>query len=309
MPVHIGTIGLAEALRDHGVHTTELAGWRENQTNYFWTDSDDTHDRYAGVPNGAAWHHTVSTRYVPYVKNAKGQTKACGWAGIWRDGALWQYGDDGVATYVLASAGPANYSNGANNREVIDDYLPTGVRFNGPQRKPDTPGFYGNRYTWTTEVVARGHGTAEQMLLRDDVYEMIVNAGLAMCQFFDWSPYQHVAHSDLSRRKIDIQISNHGSDPYSISRIQDDIAAGGSGLMWLNDMYDSSWMTWFNDTTIPGVVGEGRYYCSNDGTYDFAAKTGVAWGDGPIDGKASYSEKVHAYNVVFSGFALALDQT
>jgi hypothetical protein len=67
-------------------------------------------------------------------------------------------------------------------------------------------------------------------------------------------------------------------------------------------------MTFFNDTDIPDVGGEGRYYCSNDGTYDFLAKTGVKWGDGAIDGKAAYSEKINAINYVFSGLALAVGQ-
>jgi hypothetical protein len=63
-------------------------------------------------------------------------------------------------------------------------------------------------------------------------------------------------------------------------------------------------MTFFDDTTIPGVEGDGRYYCSGDDTYTFSP----AFGTIASDGKAAYAEKVHAINYVFSGFALALDQ-
>ena len=78
------------------------------------------------------------------------------------------------------------------------------------------------------------------------------------------------------------------------------------GSMWANDITDKTWMTMFH-SGVPGIVGYGRYYCSNDGTYDWPPEQ--PWGSNPHhvapDGAASYDEKVHALNVLLQGFSVA----
>ena len=68
--------------------------------------------------------------------------------------------------------------------------------------------------------------------------------------------------------------------------------------MWVNDFTDLTWMTIFG-AGLTGVTGNGRYYCSNDGTYDFDPP----WGEGPVDangvcedGRGDYDAKVNAIN-------------
>lgn len=85
-------------------------------------------------------------------------------------------------------------------------------------------------------------------------------------------------------------------------RTQVDWSTVGGEEMWANDFTDKTWMAMFH-SGVPGVKGEGRYYCSNDGTYTWPADK--PWGSNPIDGGAAYEEKVNAVNYLLAGFSQA----
>lgn len=93
------------------------------------------------------------------------------------------------------------------------------------------------------------------------------------------------------------------------------IANEGDAHMWLDDWTDATWMVVFNETDVPGVNGNGRYYCQNDGTYDFTEDPDGPW-DPSIqrpwgrDGQGhNHEELKNAINHVWQGFALALDRS
>lgn len=207
------TVPLADECEAAGLNVWRLDGWETNEQGYYWLNQYGRHAYYEGIPLGHTNHHTASSRYVPFVKNSKGQTKANVFFGMRRGDTLYQSGG-GVPTLAFCSAGPADYSAGANNAELIRSYLPNDRRFHGPQRKTDTPGFYGNRYVWATEIVGRGDGSPIEGFDDLIVYNAVVS------EYFEWSAWRNHGHYDLTRRKIDPNIQ-HG--PYSIARIQDEV--------------------------------------------------------------------------------------
>lgn len=213
---HRTLLWLPAAVREHGVNVVELDGWAQNQRDYYWTDETSHHHRFDGDPVGWIWHHTASARYVPYVKNTKGQTKANLWMGLWRDGTLHTTGG-GVPTVVFASGGPANYSAGSGRRDVLIDFVASDRRFVGPQRNPDTEGFFGNRHYGTTETVHPGDGSP----LDDGVWEAQLVVAALMCAHYGWSPWRHIGHLDHTSRKIDPRFAQGA--PYTIGLMQDSI--------------------------------------------------------------------------------------
>lgn len=215
-PEHVSLLWLPDALRAQGVNVVELDGWAQNEEGYFWTDETSHHRTYSGDPVGWLWHHTASPRYVPYVKNSKGQTKANLWMGLWRDGVLFAEGG-GVPTVVFASGGPANFTAGAGRKEVLVDFVAKDVRFEGPQRKADTPKFFGNRYYGSTETVHPGDGSKAD----DGVWEMQFIVAALMCDHYRWSPWRHIGHLDHTKRKIDQRFAQGA--PYTIGLMQDSI--------------------------------------------------------------------------------------
>lgn len=205
------TVGLAQACRDAGLEVWELDGWKTNEQGYYWVNEYGYHAGYLGQPLGATHHHTASGGYSPFVKNGAGQTKANVFLGMRRGNRLYQEGG-GTPTLAFCSAGPADYSAGKNNPELIRDYLPDDRRFLGPQRKADVSGFYGNRYVWATEIVARGDGSPIE------AWDLLIGYSAVLCEFFGWSAWRIHGHYDLTRRKIDPKLQ-HG--PYTISTVQD----------------------------------------------------------------------------------------
>lgn len=95
-----------------------------------------------------------------------------------------------------------------------------------------------------------------------------------------------------------------------VERVIGFMAEGGS--MWGNDITDRTWMAMFH-SGVPGVKGFGRYYCSNDGTYNWELDPledlNAPWGSNPHaptnDGAANYDEKINGLNFLFAGFAEA----
>ena len=87
---------------------------------------------------------------------------------------------------------------------------------------------------------------------------------------------------------------------------------GKDDPMWGNDITDLTWMTMFH-SNVPRVHGFGRYYCTNDGTYDWDAdpfeQLHAPWGSNPHptapDGQATYDEKLNALNHLLQGFSIA----
>lgn len=86
----------------------------------------------------------------------------------------------------------------------------------------------------------------------------------------------------------------------------------------VNLLTDATWMSMFHEG-VPGVVGFGRYYCSNDGTYNWAVDLleglNAPWGSNPHwneqtqrgakDGGHQSGERVHAFNYLLQGFSRA----
>jgi hypothetical protein len=86
------------------------------------------------------------------------------------------------------------------------------------------------------------------------------------------------------------------------------------GDLEVEKITDKTWMTWFNLTNVPGVVGNGRYYCQNDGSFDFTTDPDGPWNPSiqrtwGKDGQGHNSDELwNAYNYVQQGYALALSQ-
>ena len=220
MSEHQALLWLPDAMRAAGLPFIELKGWEENEPNYYWVDPSGHHHGYNGQPNGWVWHHTASKGYTPYVKNRLGQTKANLWMGLWSPStpsALWSFRGS-LGSYqpmvMIASSGPADYSNGSGRIDVLTDHVAVDVQFNGPQHQADTPGFYGNRYYGGTEVVHPGDGTP----LDDDVWELQANVAALMSEHWGWSVWRHIAHQDHTVRKIDQRFAQGA--PYTIAAQQ-----------------------------------------------------------------------------------------
>lgn len=225
---HTSLLWLPDAMRFAGLNVIELDGWKTNEQGYYWTHLDpsdlwnlskDTHDGYTGDPNGWTWHHTASSGYTPYVKNSRGQTKACLWMGLWYEGRLYHQHPSGVPTVVVASSGPADYSQGANYRGYLVDYMTKDFRFAGPQRHDDTPGYYGNRYSGTTEIVHPGYGEP----LHPGVWHHAVITGALLSEHYGWAAWRNHGHYDITDRKVDPRFLT--GYPYSIAPMQDEIDA------------------------------------------------------------------------------------
>lgn len=182
------------------------------QQGYYWLDPDGRSHGFDGRPNAHLNHHTASSRYVPNVRARDGRTKANCYLGARRGNTLYQTGG-GVPTIALAAAGPANYSAGLGNREFLLHAI-TDRRFRGPQRKADE-NWYGNRYYWSTEVVAKGDGSP----LLPDVWDLLVGYNRALRDFLDWSTWRLGGHYDHTRRKIDLKVGQ--GNPYSVGLLQD----------------------------------------------------------------------------------------
>ena len=288
-----------DALEAAGVNVRYLTDWSNPaEPGYVWRESD-------GEPAGFMNHHTATSSYTP------NRDKANAYAGLSKHGSerLYQedYGDSLYEpVFVIANAYPAPVSSGAGDINVLEK-VRQGLPVNG-RPGPDTPGWYGNAHYYNVEWVLNGTGAP----IDQRVFDMMVVVQDVWLDMYDRTPEALICHGHHTGRKIDLwggQFSDSNRDGYqkTIEAIRK--AVGEAENMWANDWTDKSWMTWFNDTDIPGVNGDGRYYCSNDGSYDFAAQTGVPWGDGPIDGGATYDEKINAINHVFQGFALVLDQS
>ena len=216
MTQHTSLLWLPDALRNAGVNVIELDGWKEAQGAYRWTDLVTGIRSYGGKPTCYMIHHTAGTSATPVVKNSAGAwSKANCWAGLWRDGKLYQSGG-GVATIVFTSSGPARtssgYGHGPTLYEVADD-----VRVPWDQPNADT-GMAANRYAWNVETVASGDGSP----VDDGVEHALVVMGALLCEHYGWSPWRAIGHLTWTGRKI---------DPYwdgrrdVIVRIQDAVAA------------------------------------------------------------------------------------
>jgi Putative peptidoglycan binding domain len=215
-PSHASLLWLTDALRAEDANVIELPGWDRNEPDYFWTDETSHHQRYDGDPVGWIWHHTATAHYVPYIKNAHGQSKANLWMGLWRDGTLFATGG-GVPTVVFASGGPANFTAGSGRREVLVEFVANDVRFQGPQREEDTPRFFGNRHYGSTETVHPGDGSP----LDGGVWELQLVVAALMCDHYGWSPWRHIGHLDHTHRKIDPRFEQGA--PYTIGFMQDEL--------------------------------------------------------------------------------------
>jgi hypothetical protein len=286
--------GLPAALEGAGVEVRVLDGWLDphltsNGSPYLWREIN-------GEPAGHMHHHTATSGYTP------NRIKANGYAGLGSDDSdrLYQSGG-GRPIFVLANSYPAPISSGYGVRDVLESYVKNDIQFVGRQSLPnDDPKWAGNTHYFNTEWILDGVGT----WIDDAVWDMMLTVNAVMCDMYGWSAYRNIGHAQHTRRKIDLrggQFPDMAATMDALVRATKETMESG---MWCNDWTDKSWMTFFDDTTIPGVEGDGRYYCSGDDTYTFSP----AFGTIASDGKAAYAEKVHAINYVFSGFALALDQ-
>lgn len=302
---------LPAALEAAGVNVRVLDGWDKP---HVYDGKDYVYREVGGDPAGHMHHHTAGGHYDP------NRAKANGYAGLSYFGSQILYQErynegDYKPIYTIANAYPAPISSGAGDYSVLQR-VRENIEVVGRQG-PDTPKWYGNTHYWNTEWVCKGDGSPldeavwEMMLVVCNVQNDLMSTGGVL-----WTPNRHIAHGHHTKRKIDLwggQFSGHAYDGFTktVEALRADMTKLKEQGMWVNDWTDKSWMTWFDDTNIPNVIGSGRYYCSNDGSYTF----NPPWGEGPkdangvcMDGKASYAEKVNAINYVFSGFALALDQ-
>ncbi len=210
---HVWVLTSQQDLRDNS------RDFYTQQQNYFWRDADNVSHGYFGEPNAHLNHHTASSGYTPNVRNSSGKTKANAYLGALRDGRLYQFADssgrEGVPVVALAAAGPANYSAGSGNKEFLT-FAVNDRRFHGPQRNADEyPKWYGNRFYWNTEVIARGDGSP----LLPDVWDLLVEYNRALKDFLNWSPWRLGVHYDHTRRKIDLKVEQ--GNPYSVGLLQD----------------------------------------------------------------------------------------
>ena len=291
---------LPDALRDAGVNVRVLDGADQPRSaGYVWADR---------LPHGHMHHHTATAGYVP------NRDKANGYAGLSLNGSdrLYQeaYGDgDWEPVYTIANLYPAPISSGYGVRKLLDEYVKKDRQFVGRQTAPDdsNPQWAGNRFYWNTEWILNGVGA----WIDESVWGMMVTVCDVMDQRLMWSPYRNVGHGQHTRRKIDLRDGRFPDMAATILQLQQDLADRRRNV-WADDFTDATWMAMFH-SGVPGVQGFGRYYCSNDGTYNWGTDPleGIKkpWGSNPHaptnDGAAVYSEKVNALNYLFAGFAEA----
>ena len=197
MTVHTGMLWLPEALEECGVSTIVLDGWEEAQGSYFWTDPLDGHQSTDGIPSCYMIHHTAGSSASPSVVDSSGTwSKANCWAGLWRDGRLYQEGS-GEPTIVFTSSGPARVSSGYGHWPTAELVF-ADVRVPWKQTEPDT-NIALNRYAWNVETVARGDGSD----IDPRVEAALEAMGAVLCDRFGWSPWRAIGHVTWSSRKID----------------------------------------------------------------------------------------------------------
>jgi len=188
---------LPDALRAAGVNVIELDGWKEAQGSYLWTDIDSGRQAYDEDPTCFMIHHTASSSASPSVRDSSGTwSKANCWAGLWRDGRLYQDGG-GIPTIVFTSAGPARVSSGYGHGPTLHE-VAADVRVPYKQPYSDTD-MAANRYAWNVETVALGDGSA----VDSSVSHALVVMGALICDRFSWSPWRTIGHLTWSGRKID----------------------------------------------------------------------------------------------------------
>lgn len=280
---------LPDALRDAGVNVRVLDGADQPRSaGYVWADR---------LPHGHMHHHTATAAYVP------NRDKANGYAGLSLNGSerLYQeaYGDgDWEPVYVIANLFPAPISSGYGVRKLLDEYVKKDREFVGRQTaRDDDPKWAGNRYYWNTEWILNGVGA----WIDESVWDMMLTVCTVMDHRLVWSPYRNVGHAQHTGRKIDLRDGRHENMAATMLAFKTDLEKR-SRDMWAEDFTDKTWMAMFH-SGVPGVLGEGRYYCSNDGTYEWPVSE--PWGSNPIDGGATYGEKVNALNYLLAGFAEA----
>ena len=197
MVQHTSTLWLPDALRSKGVNVVELAGWREAQDTYYWTDIDTNAQSYGGSPTCYMIHHTAGISATPVVKNSSGVwSKANCWVGLLRDGKLYQSGG-GTPTIVFTSAGPAHISSGYGHGPTLYE-VANDVRVPWRQSSADIS-MAANRYAWNVETVARGDGTP----IDDGVEHALIVMGALLCNHYGWSPWRAIGHVTWTIRKID----------------------------------------------------------------------------------------------------------
>ena len=210
MTQHTSMLFLPDALRAAGINVIELDGWKEAQGAYYWTKLTSNL-----LTSPSTWikafltrkdpvkptcymvHHTGTTTANPSVKDSGGNwSKANVWAGLWRDGRLYQAGG-GVPTIVFTSAGPARISSGYGHGPTLHE-VAADVRVPYRQAGSDT-NLAANRYAWNVETVAAGDGSP----IDPGVQHALVVMGALLCDRFDWSPWRTIGHLTWTRRKID----------------------------------------------------------------------------------------------------------
>lgn len=194
---HTAMLWLPEALAAEGVNVQVLDGWDTAQGNYLWTDPATGHQSYSEAPSCYMIHHTAGSTATPVVQDPAGQwSKANCWAGMQRDGKLYQDGG-GVATVVFTAAGPARVSSGYGYWPTAEDVF-ADVRV--PWRQTQRDGDYAlNRYAWNVETVARGDGSD----INPAVEEALVKMGAVLAEHFGWSPWRTIGHLTWTTRKVD----------------------------------------------------------------------------------------------------------
>lgn len=282
---------LPDLLWRAGINVRLLDGWdTPAKSGYYWRED-------SGDPAGHMHHHTASAAYTP------NRDKANGYAGLSLDGSerLYQedYGDGLYEpVYTIANAYPAPVSSGAGDYGVLEK-VRAGIEVVGRQGV-DTPNWYGNTHYWNTEYVLNGTGAP----LDQRVWDMMVKVCVIQNQLMGWDRARHIGHGHHTRRKIDLWDGDFADFNETMIGLRNDMEVP----MWVEDISDRVWKTWFDDTDVLGTLGDARYYSKNDETVDWEAETGTPWGQGSFDGEATYEEKVHAANTGFAGFATAIQE-
>ena len=287
---------LPAALEAAGLNVRVLEGWDHPDDGDYYYREEPNADTAESDPAGVMHHHTAGGHYTP------NREKANGFAGLSYQGSETLYQErynegryDPVIT--IANAYPAPISSGAGDYSVLER-VRGGIEVVGRQG-PDTPDWYGNTHYCNFEWVCKGDGSP----VDPATFEMMLVVCDVMNDMYQWNPNHHIGHGHHTGRKIDLWDGTYGGTAHTgfdltIEALREQMGTG----MWANDWTDKSWMTFFDDTDIPGVNGNGRYYCKDDGSYDFDPP----WGEGSIDGGATYAEKINAINHVFSGLAIAV---
>lgn len=225
MRPHTALLGLPDAIEAFGGTVWALDEWEYRQQGYFWT-TEDEEQGYDVPPNGAMWHHTVSTGYTPSVVRPDGRTVYNAVIGWRRGDRLYQDPRPGdVATVALQAAGPANYSAGAGVRRVLDDFVSQGLPFEGRQTdRDDRPLFFGNRYYWSPAVVVDGTGHA----VDDEIWELIgivANAFNTLLRL-PRNGAAHITHGQHTTRKIDYRDGRYSNHWDTVSAIRAMLQSG-----------------------------------------------------------------------------------